>query len=972
MNERIIFEAALEITDVNARRAFLNKACQGDSDKRVRVDALLRSHETAGSFLDIPVVEQIHSHTAQPAANTIVGTPAGEDDDSDDSRIDVSFLQPSTRDGSIGTLAHYEILQVIGKGGFGIVFKAFDEKLHRLVAIKVMNPEMAATSPPRKRFLREARSAAAIRHENIVQVYSVEEQPLPYIVMEYIEGQTLQQKQDAHGPLDAVEVLSIGRQIASGLAAAHAQGLIHRDIKPGNILLEQGVEQKVKITDFGLARAADDATMTRTGVVSGTPMYMAPEQALGQTLDQRTDLFSLGSVLYQIACGRPPFRAATTIAVLRRVVEDTPRPMQDVLPEIPDWLVTIVNKLLAKKPEDRFQSATEVADLLARCQSELQQSGRVTCLQRSHLAPRDEPATAASPFPSRPQINQPASLSTAVQPSTMPQGSSRGAMTATLGNSESFSGPDRRWWRYFGFGTIVALVLWAAVRLNPRINEPAPEASGGHQRSEASGIYANESIDPDRRAARWVVSIGGTPRITEGDKEWEVGRLPDAPFELRGVTFHDNLKVTDAGLANFRGCQNLRYLRLHLTPVTDAGMEYFKDCRRLKSLDLGLIPVGDTGLAHLKDCEDLAYLSLDRIQFTEAGLAHFKECRELTELVLNGTGLTDAGLAHLRNCRNLTKLELTGREVTDAGMAHFKDCGSLKNLSLSCQNVTEAGLAHFKDCQQLTDLVLSGPTASDESLAQFENCKNLTYLTFMRTKVSDAGLERLASWPQLLSVTVLDSGISDAAAWNFAAALPSCSIKWNGGVIEPTTSTDPDRRAAEYVLSIGGTIGIRENGPEREIKAVGDLPRGAFELDVVNLDRNPKVSDAGLAHFEDCKSLTDLWLHNTQVSDAGLAYFKDCKSLTYLHLGRTKVSDAGLTHFKECENLTHLELNNSQVSDGGLTNFFESLKLVYVNVKSTKVTEAGVEKLSAALPGCKIEWDGGVIEPVTPQTANEQ
>ena len=166
--------------------------------------------------------------------------------------------------------------------------------------------------------------------------------------------------------------------MASGLAAAHAQGLVHRDIKPGNILIESGNNPKLKITDFGLARAVDDASMTRTGVISGAPMYMAPEQALGQTLDHRADLFSLGSVFYQMACGRPPFRAPTTLAMLKRVVEDTPRAIHEILPEVPDWLETIISKLHAKNPDQRFQSASELADLLKRCQSELQTDGRVT------------------------------------------------------------------------------------------------------------------------------------------------------------------------------------------------------------------------------------------------------------------------------------------------------------------------------------------------------------------------------------------------------------------------------------------------------------------------------------------------------------------------------------------------------------------------------------------------------------------
>ncbi len=154
--------------------------------------------------------------------------------------------------------------------------------------------------------------------------------------MELVEGQTLQQALDQAGPFDVQEILELGRQMASGLAAAHVQGLVHRDIKPGNILIESGTNPKLKITDFGLARAVDDASMTRTGVISGTPMYMAPEQALGQTLDHRADLFSLGSVLYQMACGRPPFRAPNTLAMLKRVIEDTPRAIHETVPEVAD------------------------------------------------------------------------------------------------------------------------------------------------------------------------------------------------------------------------------------------------------------------------------------------------------------------------------------------------------------------------------------------------------------------------------------------------------------------------------------------------------------------------------------------------------------------------------------------------------------------------------------------------------------
>ena len=299
---------------------------------------------------------------------------------------DLGFLLPSARADSLGRLGHYEVLQVLGKGGFGIVLRAFDDDLQRVVALKVLFPQLATTSPPRKRFLREARAAAGVHHENIVQIHAVQDQPTPYLVMEYVNGETLQQRLDRDGPLELMEVLRIGQLVTRGLAAAHVQGLIHRDIKPGNILLGSDLEQRVKITDFGLARTADDASLTQSGFIAGTPMYMAPEQAQGETLDQRADLFSFGSVLYVMCAGRPPFRASSTVAVLKRVVDDTPRPIREIIPEVPQRLVEIIAKLHAKDPEDRFQSAKEVADLLERYLMEMK--GQIHHPEGTNTEPR--------------------------------------------------------------------------------------------------------------------------------------------------------------------------------------------------------------------------------------------------------------------------------------------------------------------------------------------------------------------------------------------------------------------------------------------------------------------------------------------------------------------------------------------------------------------------------------------------------
>jgi len=236
-----------------------------------------------------------------------------------------------------------------------------------------MAQQLATNATARKRFKREAQAVAAVIHDQVVTIHAVEEaNALPYLVMQYVAGLSLQQRLDRDGPLELQEILRVGIQTASGLAAAHAQGLVHRDIKPANILLENGVE-RVKLTDFGLARAVDDASVTQSGVIAGTPMYMSPEQAEGKPVDPRSDLFSLGSVLYAMCTGHPPFRATGTMAVMKRVIEDTPRPIRDINPDVPDWLEAIIAKLHVKKTEERFQTAKEVAELLGQHLAHLQQ-----------------------------------------------------------------------------------------------------------------------------------------------------------------------------------------------------------------------------------------------------------------------------------------------------------------------------------------------------------------------------------------------------------------------------------------------------------------------------------------------------------------------------------------------------------------------------------------------------------------------
>jgi serine/threonine protein kinase len=279
---------------------------------------------------------------------------------------DYPFLASPHDPDELGRLGAYRVLKVLGTGAMGVVFQAEDPHLKRLVALKVMRPSLAASAEFHRRFLREARLAASIDHEHVVTIYQVgEDRGVPFLAMQMLQGETLENRlKRAGGRLPLAEVLRVGREVAEGLAAAHARGLIHRDIKPANVWLEQD-RGRVRIVDFGLARGAEpDAQFTQAGTVIGTPAYMAPEQAAAATVDARCDLFSLGAVLYRAATGESPFGDKDTISVLSALATRTPAPPHRIVPSLPRMFSGLVMRLLAKDPADRPQSAREVVEAI--------------------------------------------------------------------------------------------------------------------------------------------------------------------------------------------------------------------------------------------------------------------------------------------------------------------------------------------------------------------------------------------------------------------------------------------------------------------------------------------------------------------------------------------------------------------------------------------------------------------------------
>lgn len=425
------------------------------------------------------------------------------------------LLSPPTHPEMLGRLGRYEVERLIGSGGMGVVFKAFDTELNRPVAIKLLAPYLASSGPARKRFAREARAAAAVVHQHVIPIHNVEtERESPFIVMQYVSGESLQARIDREGPLELCEILRIGMQVADGLSAAHQQGIVHRDIKPSNILLEEGVDRAL-ISDFGLARAADDASLTRTGFHPGTPQYMSPEQASGQCVDARSDLFSLGSMLYTMCTGRPPFRAENSLSVMRRISESEPTSIQEINPSIPEWMCAVITQLMAKNVKDRLSSAAEVRELLEALLSHVQQPLH-------------------SSLPTLPWL---------IHPKAKPKA------------SES----NRRWlnWKTLVLGNslfigILAFLLFpndpASVQQNIASNQGIPDAIGGLSQEEKTHLERLIKDNP-------LVVVGklqeGTPTGSTHTHVFTTSQiLKGNPVKLNVLFSHETAVAHDGPLAN--------------------------------------------------------------------------------------------------------------------------------------------------------------------------------------------------------------------------------------------------------------------------------------------------------------------------------------------------------------------------------------------------------------------------------------
>ncbi len=770
--------------------------------------------------------------------------------------------------------------------------------------------------------------------------------------------------------------------------------------------------------------ASPHGDLTSTGQMMGTIEYMSPEQGLDtHNVDIRSDIYSLGATLYKLLCGKAPFsgeRYNTPGKMMVALATQKPASIGTQRSDLPAGLVAVVDQMLAKDPAERYRTPAEVAqalvpfatgaDLPRLSATARQQPGSADTATGKMASTEEFLSSPHTDTQSRTPLRDVQEVAQTAAEANSPNASTAAPqpLLARLGKTAYF--------RPALIATAVAMVFIAAATViriltadgtlvltvdDPKVIveidgqkarvkqtpdgkaleisvDPGDhtlvvktadgirlktdgrftmEAGGKKQltavleRTKPAPTVATPSSDPNRRFVEWVLKVGGGLSINVGSEVREitsVDQLPKKPWQPRDLILDGKVcKFTDESwIDNLRDITILQSLALTNISVTEATIDRLAAVPALRdylsALTLYVTPVSAQTVAAMKRFQNLIAVNISFSQLTAAHHEHLQQLPKLEQLSLQGVQLADADLAEVRGLKLVLLSVGQNPEVTDAGLVHLKELGQLRDLRLYATKVTDAGLVDLNEMTQLTHLYLSDTAVTDGGMEHLKDLKQLVYLDLFQTKVTAEGVKKLST------------------------ALPGCKIRWDGGVIEPTIAANPDRRAAEWVLSIGGTISIKENGRERQVGAVGDLPQEAFELTVVGLGETPKVSDVGLAVFKDCKNLTWLDLRSTQVSDAGVAHFKecknltqlslegtkvgnaglavfkDCKNLTYLNLAGTKVSDAGLVHFKDCKDLTSLVLRLVPLSDAGLVYFADCKNLTILDLIDTKVTDAGL------------------------------
>ena len=715
----------------------------------------------------------------------------------------------------------YHVLGLLGQGGMGAVYRAEQRRLGRLVALKVIRPGLTRQSSFVQRFRQEARAAGQLDHPNIVRAHDADEAAgLHFLIMEYVEGTTLAELVRVRGPLPPTEAAAYVRQAALGLQHAHDRGMVHRDIKPQNLMLAAG--DVVKVLDFGLARlpdgadgpagAAPDGPLTGAGAVMGTADYIAPEQAADpRRADIRADIYALGCTLFYLLTGRPPFPDGTVSEKLARHAGTSLPAVRALRPEVPPGLATVLARMTARDPEDRAATPAEVAGALEPC---------------------------AAPF-------------LAVRPKGGGRWVKRRLTVAAL-------------------AVLVAALLVGLMALRPG-TKPAPVAP------------PDPGTDPREVAARAegkaVTPSPAPPEVPAAEMNEE--EAVEAVQRLGGQVVRDGAPgkpVFSVRLANTRTCDDdLRLLAafpklcdldLSRTPITDAGLKHLTALTGLRWLTLSGIKVTDAGLKHVGVLTQLQTLDLSYTAVGDDGLKHLGGLTRLTALVLHGTKVTDAATADIGRFEHLTLLNLDHTAVTDAGLANLAGLSDLATLVLSlAAGVGDEGMKCVARFNNLRSLDLYGTRVTDTGLRELSGLHRLETLQVSGPRISDAGLAALAEMTELRVVGLSQTDVSDEGLRELARHRCLETLNLQG----VRRLTDDGLRELATLPRLSNLVLARTHVTDAGLAHLAGLP----QLKFLSLADAVEVTDAGLRQLPRYPQLTFVGLTGTaKVTDAGVTQLR--------------------------------------------------------------------------------------------------
>jgi serine/threonine protein kinase len=647
----------------------------------------------------------------------------------------------------VGTVlnGHLKILNCLGAGGMSVVYKAEDVLLNRVVAVKVLHSHSALNPQNVLRFRQEAMAASKIDHPNVIRIYefNIPENGQPYLVMDYIQGQSLAEFIKENGPIELRRAVSILGTICDGLQCAHDAGVVHRDLKPGNIMLLKDAtgKQTLKIVDFGIAKLlTEDAqghALTQTGEVFGSPLYMSPEQCYGRPLDRRSDLYALGCVMYEICTGQPPIKGKSMLETIQMHTTAFPPPAATVNPGIKcgDKFDAIIFKALAKDPDDRYQTTAEFKTALEK-------------LFDNQAPDRSEPKTFLQKY-------------------QLPVGLCAAILVASLGYALIQKLPvaspkaDRS-------GKNVATID----KTDPSsIKNPQSSTNGTNQLQPVATATQNANAKADAGAnpdAYTDISCYDDNDLKSKLQE----RDPHTVTRLSAA----NSKLTDAGLKLIDNKLNLNYLNLQqCKSITDKSGPTVARQTNLQRLNASKTAIGDSFLKDISALKHLNYAWIHATNITGDGMQYVAKLPELTELAISGTPIKNTGFKKLSDLK-LNILRARRTLITGEALKNLEAMQSLTLLTVGNNKIGDAGVISIAKLQNLAELDLDNADISDHGIEQLLALQNLQTLSLTGNHLSDKSIDVLLKLPRLKSLSIVRCNISPSALKRFAQARPNCFL----------------------------------------------------------------------------------------------------------------------------------------------------------------------------------------------------